>query len=124
MPAGLLVKRYGTVLVPLTVIVFGIVTLGTTWIHNRSAFFAIRILLGLAEGFVTPGISYMLSQYYRRQELTLRFGYFLLVAAGLSQAFGSLLAAGLINLGSVGNVKGWRIIFLVEGILTIGLGVM
>lgn len=71
-----------------------------------------------------PGISYMLSRYYRRRELTIRLGFYMLFAAGLSQAFGSLLAAGLINLGTVGSVKGWRIIFLVEGIITIGLGVL
>lgn len=67
---GLIVKRFGTIVVPIFVILFGICTLGTTWIHNRGAFFAVRALLGITEGVGQPGIAYMLSRYYRRREIT------------------------------------------------------
>lgn len=120
---GLIVKRFGNIIVPIFVILFGICTLGTTWIHNRGSFFAVRALLGITEGIGQPGIAYMLSRWYRRREITLRIGLFMLVAASLSQAFGSLIAAGLLARGDIGSITGWRKIFLVEGILTIGCGI-
>lgn len=48
--AGLLVKRFGSHIVPWSIVTFGIVTLGTTWIKNRADFFAVRVLLGITEG--------------------------------------------------------------------------
>lgn len=66
----------------------------------------------------------MLSRWYRRREITLRIGLFMLVAASLSQAFGSLIAAGLLARGDIGSVTGWRKIFMVEGVLTIGCGIV
>lgn len=52
---GLLTKRVGNIVVPLSIVAFGIVTLCTTWIHNRGSFFAVRALLGLTEGLGQPG---------------------------------------------------------------------
>lgn len=37
---------------------------------------------------------------------------------------GGLLASGLLSLGSVGTIKSWRVIFLVEGIITSGIGIL
>lgn len=56
---------------------------------------------------------YLLTRYYRRGELTVRFGFFMVVAAGLAGAFGGLLAAGLLAVGKIGSLQGWRNIFLV-----------
>jgi hypothetical protein len=39
------------------VIAFGIITIGTGFIHNRSGFYAVKSLLGIAESFVLPGNS-------------------------------------------------------------------
>lgn len=45
-----------------SVVVFGIITLGTAFIHNRGSFFAMRSLLGVAESLVFPGNAYMLTR--------------------------------------------------------------
>ncbi|WVQ78505.1 hypothetical protein IAT38_000591 [Cryptococcus sp. DSM 104549] len=119
--AGLLIKRYGFILVPISILGFSSITLGTTWIQTKGHFFLVRCLLGVVEAFTMPGLSYMLSRYYRRHELAVRFGIFMLVAAGFSQAFGGLLSGALVSLGHIGSVTGWRLIFLVEGIITIGV---
>ncbi|KAK4688133.1 hypothetical protein P7C73_g1990, partial [Tremellales sp. Uapishka_1] len=117
--AGLLIKKYGFVLVPISVLAFSTITLGTTWIETKGHFIAVRILLGAVESFTMPGLSYMLSRYYRRNELAVRFGIFMLVAAGFSSAFGGIISGALVKLGHIGSVKSWRLIFLVEGIITI-----
>ncbi|OHW89660.1 MFS transporter [Colletotrichum incanum] len=123
-PASLSVKKFGFIMLPISCIAFGIVTLCTAFIKNEASFFAIRLLLGLTESFQFPGLSYVVSRFYRRSEVTTRVSFFMLGAAGLASAFGGLLASGLLSLGSIGTVSSWRNIFLVEGIITVGVGII
>ncbi|KAK6063337.1 transporter [Seiridium cupressi] len=123
-PASLSVKKFGFLILPISCIAFGLVTLCTAFIHNRAGFYVIRLLLGLTESFQFPGLSYVISRYYRRSEVTTRVSFFMLAAAGLAGGFGGLLASGLLALGSIGSIQSWRNIFLVEGIITTGLGVV
>lgn len=44
-------------------------------------------------------------------------------AAALSGAFSGLLAAAIAEMSGVGGYNGWRWIFILEGIVTIGLGI-
>lgn len=114
-PAALCVKRFGFGVLPLSCVCFGGVTVATAFVRGRKGFYAVRLLLGLAEAFQLPGLSYLVSRYYRRHEVTARISFFMLGAAGIAGGFGGLLASGLLRLGSVGSVKSWRVIFLVEG---------
>jgi len=65
-----------------------------------------------------PGIAYTLSCFYRRRELLLRVGIFVL-GASLSGAIGGLLATGLSSIPPAGRLHTWRWIFLIEGIITV-----
>lgn len=120
-PAALSVKKFGFIMLPLSCVAFGIVTLATAFITNQAGFYAIRLLLGLTESFQFPGLSYVVSRYYRRGEVTTRVSFFMLAAAGLAGGFGGLFASGLLSLGSIGSVSSWRNIFLVEGSVSIFL---
>lgn len=64
-----------------------------------------------------PGITYYLSRWYRRQELTFRVGFVILMAP-LAGAFGGLLASAILTLPSFGTLQAWRMIFGIEGIIT------
>lgn len=44
-------------------------------------------------------------------------------AAAVSGAFSGLLAAGIAEMSGIGGYKGWRWIFIIEGILTVALGI-
>ncbi|CAG9989662.1 unnamed protein product [Clonostachys byssicola] len=123
-PASLSVKKWGFIVLPASCIAFGIVTLATAFIHNQAGFYAIRLLLGLTESFQFPGLSYVVSRYYRRSEVTTRVSFFMLAAAGLAGGFGGLLASALLSIPSIGSVSSWRNIFLVEGIITIVVGII
>ncbi|KAJ7811558.1 hypothetical protein B0H14DRAFT_2606487 [Mycena olivaceomarginata] len=50
--AMMLVRKFGNQLVPVVVIVFGIITIGTGFIHNWSGFYAVKSLLVIAEAFL------------------------------------------------------------------------
>ncbi|EFY89173.1 MFS transporter [Metarhizium acridum CQMa 102] len=45
-----------------------------------------------------------------------------IVTTPLAGAFGGLLASAILKLDSFGNLHRWRMIFAIEGIITIGLG--
>ena len=47
-----------------------------------------------------------------------------LVASPLAGAFGGLLASGILKIDNVGSLRRWRLIFLIEGIITVGLGIV
>lgn len=108
---------------PMCTIAFGIASLGTGFVHNRAQLFAIRAVLGICESALFPGIAYYLSRWYRRAELGFRLSFYI-ATAPLAGAFGGLLASAILKLPKFGGIHGWRMIFVLEGIITIVLGVL
>ncbi|EER23741.1 hypothetical protein D8B26_001878 [Coccidioides posadasii str. Silveira] len=102
---------------------FGIVTMCTAFITSYEGLVVGRVFLGALESGIMPGISFTLSQFYRRHELATRIGFYSSVAP-LSGAFGGLLATGLNKVPKWGMVHGWRNIFFFEGLLSIILSVI
>lgn len=77
-----------------------------------------RMALGLAEGGLFPGVTWYITQWYRRHECGFRMAIFF-SAATLAGAFGGLLARGLSELRGKGGRPGWAWIFIIEGLATI-----
>ncbi|RFU29642.1 hypothetical protein B7463_g6708, partial [Scytalidium lignicola] len=102
---------------------FGICSLGTAFVHNIHAASGVRFLLGIFEAGMLPGIAYYLSRWYRRAELAYRLSLYI-VMAPLAGAFGGLLASGILKLDHFGSLHSWRMIFGIEGIITIGLSLI
>ncbi|KAI0907091.1 MFS transporter [Ustulina deusta] len=102
---------------------FGVSSLGTAFVRTKAAACGVRFVLGIFEAGMMPGISYYLSRWYRRSELTFRLSLFI-VMAPLAGAFGGLLASGILTLDHFGGLHSWRMIFGIEGIITIGLSII
>ncbi|KAH7123322.1 major facilitator superfamily domain-containing protein [Dactylonectria estremocensis] len=83
---------------------------------------AVRMLLGVFEAGFYPGAVYLCTFWYMPKDLATRIAYFYCTSA-LSGAFSGLLAAGIAKMDGVGGYEGWRWIFLLEGIVTVILGV-
>jgi MFS family permease len=64
---------------PIATFMFGIFTIATGFVQTRAQIIAVRVLLGIAEAGLLPGIAYYLSRWYRRSELTLRLGYYMIM---------------------------------------------
>ena len=65
-----------------------------------------------------------MSAWYRRSELTLRISLFYSGNA-LANAFGGLIAAGVLNnLDGAHGLESWRWLFIIEGVITIGVGII
>ena len=69
-----------------------------------------------------PGAVYLCSYWYMPKDLATRISYFY-CASALSGAFSGLLAAAIAKMDGVGGYEGWRWIFLLEGIVTVFLGI-
>ncbi|KAJ7255458.1 MFS general substrate transporter [Mycena haematopus] len=123
-PSNLALKHFGSVWLAAMVTCFGIISIATAFVKSYSGLIATRVFLGMAEGGTLSGLTYIISRYYRRTELVMRIGIFFGISAPLAGAFGGLLASGLLNVGDIGTVKSWRKIFLIEGIITTGIGLL
>ncbi|KAJ9142506.1 MFS general substrate transporter [Pleurostoma richardsiae] len=123
-PSNILCKWIGPGwYLPATTLCFGISSIGTAFVHNRAQMCGVRFLLGIFEAGMLPGIAYYLSRWYRRAELAFRLSLYM-VMAPLAGAFGGLLASGILKLSHFGGLHTWRMIFGIEGIITIGLAVI
>lgn len=117
-PSNMILKRWKPdVFVPLTVVLFATVMTLMGTVQNFAQLMATRALLGLFESSLFPGISYILSMYYRKNELLVRQAIFF-SAASMAGAFSGLLAAAISQMDGVGDYEGWRWIFILEGLLT------
>jgi hypothetical protein len=65
LPSNILCKKIGGhIWIPSLVLAFGIITALTSVVQNRQGLYAVRFLLGCAEGGISPGLVFMLSQLW------------------------------------------------------------
>lgn len=122
-PSNLVLKKISPkIWLPALTCMWGLVTMCLGFVRNYKEFMAVRAILGITEGGLLPGMVLYLSSMYTRGEMALRLGLFY-TAASLSGAFGGLLARGLISIGKRGAQAKWSWIFIIEGLLTIAIGI-
>lgn len=109
--------------IPATSLLFGVMTVACAFVQNKAQICGVRFLLGLFEAGMLPGIAYYMSRWYRRSELAFRLSMYI-VMAPLAGAFGGLFASGILTLDRFGSLTDWRMIFGIEGIITIGLSLI
>ena len=74
----------------------------------------LRALLGVGEAAFSPGVPFLLSFFFKRDELALRTGLFI-SAAPLATSFAGSLAWVITKVAEKSPVAAWRMLFLVEG---------
>ncbi|KAJ8106931.1 hypothetical protein OPT61_g9214 [Boeremia exigua] len=97
---------------------FGLVTMLQGFVQNYSGLLATRFFLGVFESGMFPGAFYILSMWYRRHESQRRYSFFF-SSTTLAGAFGGLLASAIGKMDGVRGYRGWRWIFILEGLLTV-----
>ncbi|TEA20285.1 putative transporter [Colletotrichum sidae] len=118
-PSNLILQRVGApVWLTLQMGVWGTIALTQSWCTNIHSFLATRFLLGIWEGGYIPGGQYMLALFYTREGLALRTAIFYFGNYSAT-AVGSLLAAGILNLGGTSGLAGWQWLFIIEGAITL-----
>lgn len=104
------------------VVVWGVISAATAAVHNATGAILCRFFLGCVEASLFPGSLYYLSRWYTSKEMAFRVT---LLNAGnlLAQAFGGLVAAGVLNnMEGVKGIRAWRWLFIIEGVATVAIG--
>ncbi|KAI9287822.1 major facilitator superfamily transporter [Umbelopsis sp. AD052] len=124
LPSQLVSKKLGPDRwIPIQMTLWSIVAMSQSRINSRTSFFATRGLLGGLEGGFIPDIVLYLSYFYKGDELPIRLSYFW-VSLTSTTVIGSFLAYGLLHLRGVNGWEGWRYLFLIEGLLTLIVGIV
>lgn len=109
-PSNMILTRVRPSLyLPFWAAVWSCISAATGAVHTYGEIIAVRILLGVAEAPFFPGVFYLLSCWYTREELGLRMA---ILYSGLvvATAFSGLIAAGVFaGLDDVRGLDGWRV---------------
>ncbi|KAL1630898.1 hypothetical protein SLS56_004711 [Neofusicoccum ribis] len=123
-PSNLVIKRIGpSRWIAFITFVWGIVATLTGLVQNFGGLVACRLVLGIFEGGFVPGIIVYLTLFYTKKEMALRIAFFM-VSAPTAGAFGGLLAYGIGHMDGILGHRGWRWIFILEGIPTCILAII
>ncbi|KAH8884059.1 MFS general substrate transporter [Thozetella sp. PMI_491] len=104
-------------------IAWGVIATLVGVVQNLGGLIALRILLGIFEAGLFPGLLTYLTMFYNKRDLALRVGY-LFVSAALAGALGGLLAYGISFMDGVAGLRGWRWVMILEGIPSVLLGIL
>ncbi|KAK4064178.1 uncharacterized protein Triagg1_9157 [Trichoderma aggressivum f. europaeum] len=107
--------------IPVQMVLWSVVAVSQCALTGRSSFLCTRSLLGLLEGGFIPDIVLWLSYFYTSRELPVRLSYFW-TSLSVTGIVTSLLAFALLHLRGANGWAGWRWLFLVEGLITLVVG--
>ncbi|KAF8165387.1 MFS general substrate transporter [Crassisporium funariophilum] len=120
-PSNMFLNYFGkpSKYLPWCMIIWGALSVCTGFTTSFFGALCTRFLLGFVEAAFFPGALFLISKWYKRNELSERTA---LLACGilLSNAFGSLIASGILDsMEGVLGYAAWRWLFFVEGSATI-----
>ena len=120
-PGALIVERWSARRwIARIMISWGVMTVFMAFIHTSRQFYLVRFLVGAAEAGFLPGVIVYLTHWFRYQDRAKAVAFFY-AANPLSYVIGSPLAGLLLGLSWLG-LKGWRWLFIIEGIPAIIFG--
>lgn len=102
---------------------WGVVMIGMGLAPSWSALAGLRALLGAFEAVLFPGATYLIACWYPRKQMATRNSWFYITSIVIS-GLSSTLAYGLSKLDGRSGKNGWRWIFIVEGAVTCGIGLL
>src|SRR5438309_1645005 len=122
-PGALIVERWSARLwIARIMISWGLMTVLMAFIHTAHQFYLVRFLVGAAEAGFFPGVIVYLTHWFRYQDRAKAVAFFY-AANPLSYVIGSPLAGLLLGLSWLG-LRGWRWLFIIEGIPAVALGLI
>ncbi|MFJ5695577.1 MFS transporter [Arthrobacter sp. NPDC093125] len=123
-PSNLALHRFGARRwIARIVVSWGLVTAAMAFVNTPTALYITRILLGIAEAGFFPGIMLYLTFWFPRAVRVRLIGMFML-ALPISSALGAPVSGAILQyLDGVFGLAGWQMLFLIQGIPTVLLGI-
>jgi MFS family permease len=123
-PSNILMEKLGARLwIARIMITWGIISTTMIFANSPWAFYGLRLLLGFAEAGFFPGVILYLTYWFpsrRHGEMVALF----MMAIALTGVVGAPLSGWILHqFSGATGLKGWQMLFLVEGIPSIALGI-
>ncbi len=115
-PANLILERLGARRwIFCILLAWGAISASNALVQSAESFYAVRILLGIAEAGFFPGMVLYLT-YWFPKAYRARFVAFFMVAIPFANIVGAPLSGLLLGLEGIGGLHGWQWMFLIEGV--------
>jgi MFS family permease len=123
-PSNILMEKVGARFwIARIMITWGIVSASMIFVNSAWMFYGLRLLLGFAEAGFFPGVILYLTYWFpsrRRGEMIALF----MLAIALTGVIGAPLSGWILHQFSGGTgLRGWQMLFLLQGIPSIGFGI-
>lgn len=102
------------------VALWGACASATAFVHSPRSFFALRLMLGIAQGGYAPGLMYFLAHWMPKRHRASAVSLVML-ALPLSIVLGGPLSGWLMSAHNPLDLAGWRWMILIEGLPTLML---
>ncbi|MFJ2620735.1 MFS transporter [Glutamicibacter sp. NPDC087344] len=96
-------------------ITWGILSACMAFVQGEWSFYILRMLLGIAEAGLFPGVIYFLTQWFMVKDRAKANGMFLL-GVSIANIVGAPLGGVLLTLDGLGGLHGWQWMFIIEGL--------
>ena len=117
LPANVMLERFGARrLIATIMLIWGLVSAATALVTSASQFYGVRLLLGVAESGLYPGIMLYITYWFARENRAMAVALFML-SVPIAGVLGSPLSGWIMQQfdGSAG-LAGWQWLFLLEGL--------
>ena len=115
-PSNLIMHRVGARFwIARIMITWGLISAVMAFVQGETSFYVLRLLLGIAEAGLFPGVMLYLTYWFGREQRARATGYFLLGVC-LANIIGGPLGAALMQLDGVFGWRGWQWMFMLEGL--------
>jgi ACS family tartrate transporter-like MFS transporter len=122
-PSNLILDRVGARLwIARIMVVWGLVSMATMFVHDVTTFYVARIALGIAEAGFFPGVVLYLTYWIPAAERA-RTGALFMMAAPVAIIVGAPVSEAILKLDGVRGLHGWQWLFILEGLPAVALGV-
>jgi len=123
-PSNVILEKVGARLwIARIMITWGILAGLTAVVAGSTSFGVVRFLLGVAEAGFFPGIvlyfTYWFPTYHHARIVS---GF--LIGLPIAVALGAPVSTGLLGLDGLWGLRGWQIMFIVEGVPTVLIGIV
>ncbi|TFK42325.1 major facilitator superfamily domain-containing protein [Crucibulum laeve] len=106
----------------INIFVWAVALLSHAACKSFGALFAVRFILGICEGAITPGFMIVTSMFYTREEQTKRVGYWFLMN-GTAIIFLGFVSFGVLHT-KTHNFMAWQWLMIITGVITLVTSVL
>ncbi|MFF2841471.1 MFS transporter [Paenarthrobacter sp. NPDC057981] len=123
-PSNLIMYRVGPrAWITRIALTWGAISALMMFVQGEASFYILRFILGAAEAGLFPALAYMVTVWFAQNQRASVMG-FIYLAPTIALIIGGPAGGALMELDSLFGLHGWQWMFMIEGLLTMVVGVV